>query len=156
VEAFEALTETEYFEHNYQLIRPFMEYFEDTSIGRLATRRGRRPPLFPIKLWNCYNGTLDGLPKTNNSCEGWHTSFTSLLSSSHPSIWNFIDAIRKEQSMNEIRIEQYISGHPVPVGKKKYRDTASRIQTIVSQYADTDVFDYLRGVAHNFQLQADS
>ncbi len=39
---------------------------------------------------------------------------------------------------------------------KKFRDTASRIQTIVSKYADTDVFVYLRGVAQNFQLQADS
>ncbi len=40
--------------------------------------------------------------------------------------------------------------------KKVQGYTASRIQTMVSKYADTDVFDYLRGVAHNFQLQADS
>lgn len=45
-------------------LNPLMNYFEDTWIGRIANRNGRRQvPMFPVRLWNCYDAIRDGKPK---------------------------------------------------------------------------------------------
>jgi len=38
-----------------------------------------------------------------NSVEGWHNSFNSMLSAHHSSIWTFITALKKEESLNRFR-----------------------------------------------------
>src|SRR6218665_1634907 len=58
-----------------------------------------------------------------------------LLGSNHPSIWKFISALQKEQTMNELAMEQYIAGAAPTLGRRVYRDTAERIKTIVLDYA---------------------
>ena len=39
-----------------------------------------------------------------------------------------------------------------PQGRKKYRDCAQRIVNIVAQYDTTELLDYLRGLAHNYNF----
>ncbi len=63
------------------------------------------PPLFALSLWNCYTAVTDNLPKANNSVESWHRGFSQLLGAHHPSIWKFIDGLKKEQSLNKLKIE---------------------------------------------------
>jgi len=46
-----------------------------------------------------------------------------MLSSRHPSIWIFIDSLKKEESLNRLKVEQYIAGIQ-PSKKKKYKDPA--------------------------------
>jgi hypothetical protein len=152
IDKFEELMASPFFIENEDLLRPFTDYFEDTWIGRLS-RRGRRPPEFPLALWNQYLGTLEDLPKTNNSVEGWHNSFSSLLSANHPTIWKFIDALKKEQSLNELKIVQFIAGQAPPLGRRNYRDQAERVMNIVMQYGSWDMESYLIGIAQNFELQ---
>jgi hypothetical protein len=106
-----------------------------------------------LALWNQYLGTLEDLPKTNNSVEGWHNSFSSLLSANHPTIWKFIDALKKEQSLNELKIVQFIAGQAPPLGRRNYRDQAERVMNIVMQYGSWDMESYLIGIAQNFELQ---
>jgi len=154
-DAFEELISTQFFDQNEKILKPFVDYFEDTYIGRLRTRGIRRNPSFAINLWNQYDATMQGLPKTNNSIEGWHRKFSSSLSSHHPSIWKFIDALKKEQSINELQIEQFIAGNNLQAGRQIYRNTANNILIIVKDYGNRDPNDYLRGIAYNFQLQAD-
>ena len=36
-----------------QELMPMLDWLEDSHIGRLR-RRGRRPPLFPLEMWNVY------------------------------------------------------------------------------------------------------
>jgi hypothetical protein len=152
IDKFEELMASPFFIENEDLLRPFTDYFEDTWIGRLS-RRGRRPPEFSLALWNQYLGTLEDLPKTNNSVEGWHNSFSSLLSANHPTIWKFIDALKKEQSLNELKIVQFIAGQAPPLGRRNYRDQAERVMNIVMQYGSWDMESYLIGIAQNFELQ---
>jgi hypothetical protein len=153
VKAFDDLLDSTFFQENEELVRDLVNYFEDTWIGR-PTRRGRRSePAFSHSLWNCYDAVLHDLPKTNNAIEGWHRSFSELLGAHHPSIWKFIEGLQKEQSMNELTIEQYISGHQPPPVRRVYRDTAARIKAIVAEYVDRPLLDYLRGIAHNLNLQ---
>ncbi len=95
---------------------------------------------------------MDGLPKTNNSVEGWHRGFEEQVAAHHPNIWKFINCIKKEQSLNEVRFEQYISGEESQKKKRKYRDTADRIQRLVNEYTNNNVLDFLRGIAHNISF----
>jgi hypothetical protein len=70
VKIFEELIDSEYFIENSDVVTPIVNYFEDNWIRRLSRRNQRQNPLFPHSLWNCYESTLEDLPKTNNSVEG--------------------------------------------------------------------------------------
>jgi hypothetical protein len=153
VAAFEDLLDSHYYTQNEHLLQPLVYYLEDTWIGRIDRRNRRRHPLFPISLWNCHEAAESGLPRTNNSVEGWHRGFNELVGLSHPSIWRFIDDLKKEQSLNELKIEQYIAGQQPPVPRRVYRDTAQRIECLVKDYENRDTLDFLKGIAQNFNLQ---
>lgn len=148
VEVFEEMCDNNIFPPEAQEV---VDYFEDTWIGRPNRRQQRRPPQFDHAVWNCYEAVLQELPKTNNSLEGWHMAFEQQVSAHHPNIWKFIAAIKREQSLTELRIEQSLSGEEPPRPKKKYRDSAQRLRRVVGTYhnADMNILDYLRGIAHN-------
>jgi hypothetical protein len=152
IAAFEELVDSEFFQQNAQDLQELMNYFEDTWIGRPARRGGRSNPLFAIEIWNVHNSALQDLPKTNNSVEGWHRAFSQLLGASHPTIWRFIDSLKKEQSMNELKLEQFLSGQHPPRARKIYREVARRIKTIVEDYGNRTTLDFLRGIGHNINL----
>jgi hypothetical protein len=99
-----------------------------------------------------YELVEENVPRTNNAIEGWHNSFSSILNAAHPSIWKFIKALKKEDSLNKLKIEQLIAGHELP-SKKRYRDTAERLRRVVADYANRPILEYLRRIAYNFQLQ---
>jgi len=148
IDAFETLCESTYYTNNEDVLEPLISYFEDTWIGR-PNRRKRRNPRYPISLWNCFKSTISGLPRINNYVEGWHRGFNNLLSSCHPTIWKFIEAIQKEQSLNEMKINQYIAGTVEPSRKCK-RDT---LKQLVNDYENRDGLEYLMGVAYHFSYQ---
>eukprot|EP00102_Acyrthosiphon_pisum_P017587 XP_008189050.1 PREDICTED: uncharacterized protein LOC103311248 [Acyrthosiphon pisum] len=151
-EKFDELMSQRFFVENEELLFPLTDYFEDTWIGRPNRRRTRRPPTFSLALWNQYDATLADLPKTNNSVEGWHRAFSSLLGASHPTIWRLIDTIKKEQGSTEIKINQLIAGQEQVAKKKKYTKTTTRIKKIVNSYHERNLNEYLIGIAHNLQI----
>ena len=129
----------------------FLDYFEDTWIGSI--RRGaHREPQFPISLWNCREATLHGEPRTTNSVEGWHRGIRSLFGSAHPSLWKFIDTLKKEQSLVEARIEKLRAGQKESTPKKRYKDAASRLQQLSALYDNDFLNDFLVGIAHNLSF----
>lgn len=150
-QAFNDLMDTSYYTTNEELLTPMVNYFEDTWIGRMDRRNRRKPALFPINLWNCYAYLAENIPRTNNSVEGWHNSFSSTLNVIHPSIWKCIEAFKKEESLNKIHVEQFIAGYSMGV-KRKYKDFAERLKNVCDDYHNRITEDYLRGIAHNFQL----
>jgi len=113
----------------------------------------RTAAIFPIPLWNVHRQELDELPKTNNNVEGWHRSFSQLLGAYHPNIWKFINGLKKEQSLNELKIEQFLSGQRPQPSKKKYKEVALRIKAIVDDYGNRPNLEYLRGLAHILAFQ---
>lgn len=59
----------------------------------------------------------------------------------------FIDGLKREQSLQELRIEQYVGGVSAAEGREKYRDCAMRLKNIVSDYDTTNnVEEYLRSI----------
>lgn len=149
VTAFEYLVTSQHFPDE---VEPVIEYFEDVWIGRPRSRTTRKPPLYQHALWNCYDVTLEGLPRTNNAVEGWHRGFDSLTTRYHESLWETIDNFRREQTLCEATIEEDVAGGPPPPKKRKYVRAEDRLQAIVLTYEENeDLQDYLRGIAHNIK-----
>lgn len=151
--SFEKLTITKFFTKNEAILKPLIEYFEETWVNKSRREGRRKNPKFPLSLWNCHEATKNDLPRTNNAVEGWHNGFSSLLGADQPSLWKFIKGLQKQQGLNEIKIERYIAGNAPELGRKKYRDTAAKIKTIVEGYKGRKSADFLQGNAHNFKLQ---
>ncbi|QQP50668.1 Uncharacterized protein FKW44_011752, partial [Caligus rogercresseyi] len=75
------------------------DYFEDTYIGRYGRNASRSRPIFAINLWNIFNQTDEGLPRTNNNVERWHCQFSSQVASCHPILWKFLEFLKKEENL---------------------------------------------------------
>ncbi|KAF0758301.1 Uncharacterized protein FWK35_00020633, partial [Aphis craccivora] len=80
------------------LLAPMLDYFENTWVGKLDRRGKRKPPKYAITLWNCFSRVIQDVATANNAIEGWHNFFTSHIN----------DALKKEESINRFKIEQYI------------------------------------------------
>lgn len=147
--AYEELISHEEFD---QRVQPIADYFEDTWIGRPNRHGPRRAPIYPIRLWNVYQRTLNGEHRTNNNIEGWHRRFQSVIGCFRPSIFRCINALKIEQKHCEAQIERLVAGQGAPPRKRKYKQLDERISRIVHQYASRTTFQYLRGIAYNFKM----
>ena len=150
VHAFEALIDEELYPPE---ALPVIDYFEDTWIGRPCRRNSRRPPTFPLQMWSSYEGMKHDLPKTNNAIEGWHRAFLQQVSGNHPSVWKFLEALQREQSLTEVKTEQLLSGMTCDKRKKKYRESETCLKNLISCFDDhSDIVEYVSAVAHNIRL----
>ena len=95
-------------------------------------------PKIPTTLENfCFHKIMLSLNFSLLSIMYRHNSFQHQLSACHPSILKCIDALKREQSLHEIQIEQYMGGINKTGNRRKYRDCAQRLQSIVSCFDDT-------------------
>ncbi|KAL4113853.1 hypothetical protein QTP88_017414 [Uroleucon formosanum] len=122
VQYFNELIESNYYVENENILSPMISYFEDTWIVRPNRRNGRRPPMFSVNMWNCYESVIQDLPRTNNSVEGWYHAFNAALGANHVSIWKFIRFLKHEQLLQEVRLEKRLLGEASPTCSRKYRD----------------------------------
>jgi len=131
--AFEELLNSLYFVDNEEVLQPIIDYFEETWIGRTVRRR-RKNPMFPLEMWNCYNDVVMDFPRTTNAVEGWHHAFNTSLGSHHTTIWKFINFLKKEQGLQEAKIEKINLGEINPTKKRKYKDLDKRLKNVVQNY----------------------
>ena len=94
-----------------------VDYMEKTFIGTPNRNRPRKQPLFPVKLWNCWDQLKGGLPRTTNSVEAWHRAFQQIVASCHPEVYKFFEILKNEQGHQEVLLEQV--GRGVAQPKKK-------------------------------------
>ncbi|CAF0952156.1 unnamed protein product [Brachionus calyciflorus] len=83
-------------------LQKVFSYFEDNYKGAKKRTKvpSRKNPRYEVKLWNCYERTKQGLPRTNNNLEGWHNALQSTIKS-HPQLLSLIDDFKLEQSNTE-------------------------------------------------------
>ena len=97
---------------------PIITYFEDNYIGRMRGSR-RVPCNFPPRVWNMFDRAKDELPRTNNNVEGYHRRLQSSVSAHHPSLWKFLDILKREQALNRAVVIQANAGQSSePINKK--------------------------------------
>lgn len=143
-EAFEVVTE------NFpQAATALLDYFEDTYLGRPSRRGPRRGALFLPITWNQWDRVNSDLPRTNNAVEGWHSAFQANVGAHHPTLWKFIEVLKREESRQRVTLQQAAAGQQPAKKKRKYDNLNARIQTLVADYANMEYLDYLRGIAHN-------
>uniref|UniRef100_H3A845 MULE transposase domain-containing protein n=1 Tax=Latimeria chalumnae TaxID=7897 RepID=H3A845_LATCH len=123
---------------------PLLDYFEDTFVGRL--HRGHRSrPLFPVELWNICNRVCEGLPRSNNLMEGWHSVFNQSVSVAHPSIYALIKQFKKEQKHTENLLVQIHAGKDVSTNpKKKYVRLTNNLTKLVQHYDPNDKEEFFK------------
>ncbi|CAF5108916.1 unnamed protein product, partial [Rotaria sp. Silwood1] len=85
--------------HVPMYILDFVDYFEDTFIGRVIRNNRRRAPRFSVNMWNCFSHLDEELPRTNDSSEGWNRAIKN-SARENPSIYESIADLRIEQHSN--------------------------------------------------------
>ena len=96
----------------------FVKYFQDTYVGQKVNDTIIIPGQFPHLSWNMYSRVKEGLPRTNNSLEGWHNGFAKSLPN-HPEMPVLAAKYQKEQHKLAITREHHLSGRKVPQVRKK-------------------------------------
>ncbi|KAK4885771.1 hypothetical protein RN001_002042 [Aquatica leii] len=135
-------------------LEPLLEWYEDNYLERINRREnGRRSPLFPVDMWNLHERTLNGEDRTNNHAEASHRRLQTELAMDHPTIWKLIEGLKKVQKGRDVFYERLVAGNSPPKKLKKYRDADERILRLVRDYEDRDIIEFLRGIAHNYQMQ---
>lgn len=138
---------------------PVLNYFEDFYIGRLTGIRPdgtvtRRPPRFPFEMWSVYQRTLDGEARTNNYAEAAHRKLQLEFGVQHPTLWKFIDGLKRVQKGRDLQLELFVAGNPPARKRNKYVKADERILDVVRNAGGLQHLEYLRGLAHNFFMEA--
>ena len=102
-----------------------------------------------MDMWNVYFRAIDDLTRTNNALEGFHRGFESMLQMSNPDIWKFIEAIQRQQSLQNFNFAQ------MQLGKKTHtrkEDNFGKIKRIVCSAVNCKELDYLKAIDVNFSF----
>ena len=66
-------------------------------------------------MWNVHNVAH----RTNNDVEGWHAAFNKLVAKHHPNLWEFIQALQKQQATVQAMCMQLAAGQRVACKAEK-------------------------------------
>ncbi len=86
---------------------PLLEYVE-------RVRSEGSPARFPPSTWNVLLQTLRKDHRTNNLCERWNNKFARLVGHSHPTTWNCIVVLQKDEICSRRTIIQFEIGEEEP------------------------------------------
>ena len=126
-------------------------YFERTYIGRTLPGGSFQQPIFPIAMWNYHLEALAGYPRTTNAVEAWLRSFNSTVGCNHPTIWKFIQALKLEQGLVEVKQMKFLAGEK-PTKRVKWQHQEETHKNIIHDYLNRTVLEFLKGVAHHIGI----
>uniref|UniRef100_A0A183BR70 Uncharacterized protein n=1 Tax=Globodera pallida TaxID=36090 RepID=A0A183BR70_GLOPA len=119
------------------------------------------------EMWSVYERTLNNDDRTNNYAEAAHRKLQTHFNCRHPSLWHFIDVLRRVQKDTDIDFSRFIAGHEPPPKRKKYRDIDARILAKVQGYVlinrsinndhiynqnPRHIVEYLKGISRNYRM----
>ena len=89
--------------------------------------------------------------KTNNAVEGWHRGIKWSLGYVHPTIFKFIDFLRREQSAAENKLIGLQAGKEFPKNARFHKN-ALRIKNILEGYQNNRIELALKRLSNNFDF----
>jgi len=141
-------------QHLDEELNDLLEWLEDNYIGRTNRNgRGRRNARFPPEIWNLYDRHLNSENRTNNHAEAANRRLNIEMGVCGPTIWTFINCLRRVQTGHDVFIAQLTAGGSPPKKLKKYTDLNRRLYKIVSEYNIRNCIEYLKRIAHNISLK---
>lgn len=120
----------------------FLSYYEKTWTG-YTERKRFRPPRYPISLWNVFDLTMDGDPRTNNRTEAWHRSLRTCVRISHPPFYHIVEELKNQEKMAFTLRNQLLSGQSV-YQRPDHRAKDERIKNVANNFGSLDILDYLK------------
>jgi hypothetical protein len=108
--------------------------------------------MFPVDIWSMHQRVQQGLPRTNNSVEAWHCSFQASIQCSHPTLWKLIDALKREQGLQQSVLAQVTAGKNPLRRKRHYLRVDKGLTTLIERAESIPTLDFLRGCAHNIEM----
>ena len=115
--------------------------------GHGANRR-RLAPLYAAEDWNVQEQTLANMPRTNNNLEGYHNALQKNITQTHPSVWQLITGLQKEESLSMAKLTEFDRG----VHQSRVTPVTRALQHLIQTYDSGDKIKFLRGCAHNLKL----
>ena len=77
-------------------LQVLLDWFENNYVGRRNRRdNGRRAQPYPQVSWNVYEHSLNDEDRINNHAEAAHQRLQNELGMQHPTVWKFIDGLKK-------------------------------------------------------------
>jgi len=61
--------------------------------------------IFPVDTWNKYDETLANLQRTNNTCEGWNSSWTKDVGP-FPSLWTVLEELQNRDRLMTLKAQK--------------------------------------------------
>lgn len=125
-----------------------VSFFEHTYIRGRRQRGGRYgPATFPVEVWNKYEGGTEGIARTTNCVEGWHHSLQSLFLCHHPTLWSFMEGMRRDMVKQKTMYFQGTAGIQHQ-SSRTYRLLNERAKVAVAAFGRSDVLTYVRAISH--------
>ena len=145
---FNRLLSSPFVRQNEDILSEFINYFESQWVGR-----SRNPPRFQIEWWNVFETTLEGVGRTNDHMEGWHSAFSGRVNCRNPSFHKLVEHLKAEQGLTEYVVTNVAArgGGSIPT-KRKFLKRQKRLYEIVSRYGNGDLIAYLLDVAHSISF----
>ena len=72
----------------------------------------------------------------------------TMMRCSNPTIWKFLDVLKKEQNLTDVKVAQHLSRQQPPKRAKKWADYDDRLRRIVTDYDSYDLLDFLKAVGN--------
>ena len=110
----------------------FVSYYETTWIGTSAA-----DPRFSLDLWNFHDSTLMLLPRSTNLAKGWHHGFKSMLSCHNPTIWRFLDCLKAEQDLTDLKMTRQLMQEDPEPRRPKWIQYETQLQKILQRFNNT-------------------
>ena len=74
---------------------------------------------------------MNDTPRINNRIEGWHRHFIGLSSTVHPSIFQFVNLVKRDMDSSAVKLQQFYQGHTPQPTKAIYQNQTMRIKNIL-------------------------
>ncbi|XP_059175689.1 uncharacterized protein LOC131955549 [Physella acuta] len=90
-----------------ELVKWFDETYVCGRVRLLNAREVRVPPLFPPEFWSVHDNHVHGIPRTQNTVEGWHRRWQVIVGKDHPGVFCLLNKLKQEQGRVEVEIEAW-------------------------------------------------
>ena len=113
---------------------PVLDLLEDYYVLGRRRGRGRQPPRYPVPTWNVHHRTLEGIPRTNNSVEGWNHRFNTLVGKAHVNVFQFVEELQEEEKYANAQRILLDEGQRTQEKKKEYMTNDERLRNVCMNF----------------------
>ena len=132
-------------------IEEFIQYFENTYLGKVNPRTGLRgQPRFKFEYWNHYDCVVnDSGELTNNKSEAFN-SLMKITIPMAPNIFAILQAIKDEDAISEAKFAASLAGNVNsdrnPSRTKRYCERKDKLRALLVQYNSVSLNKYMEAV----------